>query len=98
VTRPLIVGDKAGADIFEAAGWYEGRSQGLGSEFIRSIDACFSVLSRNPEMFPEVHRKARMALVRRFPYLVIYKVFPNHITIVAVMHGSRHPNRWKSRK
>jgi len=98
VTLPLVVRYEAIADISEAAIWYEERSQGLGSEFIRSVDACFSSLTRNPEMFPEVHRKARMALVRRFPYLVIYKVFPDHLTIVAVMHGSRHPHRWKSRK
>jgi plasmid stabilization system protein ParE len=38
-----------------------------------------------------------MALARRFPYLIIYRVFPDFISVVAVIHGKRHPRRWKSR-
>ena len=34
-----------------------------------------------------------MGLPRKFPYLVIYRVFPDFISVVAVMHGSRHPKR-----
>jgi len=97
VSLPVIVRDEAEADIAEAAIWYERRSVGLGAEFVRSIDACFSLISRQPEIFPVVHRQARMALPRKFPYLVIYRAMPDSIHIVAVMHGNRHPRTWKSR-
>lgn len=94
---PVIVRDEAEADIAEAAIWYERRAVGLGAEFVRSIDACLSLISRQPEIFPVVYRQARMGLPRKFPYLVIYRVFPDFISIVGVMHGNRHPRRWKSR-
>lgn len=97
MSLPVIVRDEAEADIAEAAIWYERRCVGLGAEFVRSIDACFSLISRQPEIFPVVYRQARMGLPRKFPYLVIYRVFPDFISIVAVMHGNRHPRRWKSR-
>jgi len=93
----VITRDEAEADIAEAAIWYERRCAGLGAEFVRSIDACFALISRQPEIFPVVYREARMGLPRKFPYLVIYRVFPDFISIVAVIHSSRHPARWKSR-
>lgn len=38
----LIVRPDAEADITDAAVWYETQSPGLGSEFIRSVDACLA--------------------------------------------------------
>jgi plasmid stabilization system protein ParE len=97
VNLPVIIRDEAEADIAEAAIWYERRCVGLGAEFLRSLDACLSLISRQPKIFPVVYRQARMGLPRKFPYLVIYRDFPDFISVVAVMHGNRHPKRWKSR-
>ncbi len=97
MSLPVIVRDEAEVDIAEAAIWYERRAVGLGAEFVRSIDACFSLISRQAKIFPVVYRQARMGLPRKFPYLVIYRVLPDFISIVAVMHGNLHPRRWKSR-
>lgn len=97
VSLPLIVREAAHEDIREAFGWYENQSPGLGAEFLRCLDACLSLLGRQPEIFLEIHRRSRMALVRRFPYLVIYGVTPDFISVIAVMHGSRHPRRWRGR-
>lgn len=96
-TLRLEVRRKAAEDIAEAAVWYEQRSQGLGTEFIRAIDACLALIFRNPLAFPEVHREARMALPRRFPYKVIYRAKSEAIIVVAVMHSHRHPKRWQKR-
>ena len=97
VSLPVIVRDAALDDIREAVDWYEKQSPGLGSEFVRCLDTCLSIVGRHPEMFPEVHRQSRMALVRRFPYLIIYRITPDFISVIAVMHGSRQPRRWKGR-
>jgi plasmid stabilization system protein ParE len=97
VSLPVIARDEAEADIAEAAIWYERRCAGLGAEFVRSVDACFALVSRQPEAFPIIYRQARLGLLRKFPYVVIYRVFADFISVVAVMHGRRHPRRWKSR-
>lgn len=97
VSFPVILRDEAEADMVEAALWYERRCLGLGAEFVRSVDACLSLVSRQPTLFPVIHREAHMALPRRFPYLIIYRVFPDFISVVAVIHGKRHPRRWKAR-
>ncbi|HEX5491378.1 MAG TPA: type II toxin-antitoxin system RelE/ParE family toxin [Candidatus Udaeobacter sp.] len=97
MTLSVITRDEAEADIAEAALWYERRAVGLGAEFVRSVDACFAIISRQPDIFPVVYRQTRMALLRRFPYLVIYRVFPDFVSVVAVVHGRRHPRHWKTR-
>ena len=33
----------------------------------------------------------------RFPYAVYYRVFPDHIRILAFKHHSRHPDYWRYR-
>ena len=93
----VIARDEEEADIAEAALWYERRCAGLGNEFVRAVDSCFDLIARQPDAFPVIYRNARLALLRKFPYLVVYRVFPEFITVVAVMHGRRHPRRWKSR-
>ncbi|MDQ3199854.1 MAG: type II toxin-antitoxin system RelE/ParE family toxin, partial [Verrucomicrobiota bacterium] len=77
--------------------WYERQSAGLGKEFVTAVDECFDLLARQPEVFPVVYRSARLGLLRKFPYLVVYRVFPNFISVVAVIHGRRNPRRWKAR-
>ena len=93
----VLARDEAEADIAQAALWYERQSAGLGKEFVIAVDECFDLLARQPEAFPVVYRSARLGLLRKFPYLVVYRVFPNFISVVAVIHGRRNPRRWKAR-
>ncbi|TDJ67211.1 MAG: hypothetical protein E2O37_01045 [Proteobacteria bacterium] len=56
-----------------------------------------STISETPLMYPIVHRNTRRAIIHRFPFCVYYLVESTEIVVVAVMHGSRSPHRWKSR-
>jgi hypothetical protein len=44
----LIIRPEAEFDIQDAFEYYEAQSSGLGSEFVRAIDACLSGIGRNP--------------------------------------------------
>jgi len=68
----LIVRPDAEVDITDAALWYETQSQGLGSDFLRSVDACLADVARAPQRFSVVHRTLRRALLRRFPCGVLF--------------------------
>jgi plasmid stabilization system protein ParE len=50
-----------------------------------------------PELYPSVHRTTRRILIHRFPFGVFYRVEMDSVVVVAVMHGSRDPQRWKQR-
>ena len=94
---PFIVRPAAEADIAEAALWYEARSLGLGAEFLRTVDVCFSAIQDSPDSFPHVYRHARRAMLRRFPYATYFVVTAAEIQVVACMHVKRDPRRWQQR-
>lgn len=93
----IIFRPEAEAELGEAAEWYEARGIGLGAEFLRAIDMAIASIGRNPFGYQTVFGDVRRALLRRFPYSVIYSVIDNEIVIVACIHGRRDPKRWQER-
>jgi plasmid stabilization system protein ParE len=88
---------EAAAELLEAVDWYQARGAGLGAEFLRSLDAALAAIQRNPLAYPVVSGGARRAMMRRFPYSVIYEPSGDEILIVACIHGRRDPQRWQKR-
>lgn len=98
MTPRLFVRRAARAEIAEAFQWYEARSTGLGHEFLRAVRVAFVTITRAPEQAPLVVDDIRKLPLRRFPYVVYFVVLPLGISVLAVIHGRRHPRRWQSRR
>jgi plasmid stabilization system protein ParE len=88
---------EAELDIEDAAKWYEQQRLNLGVEFVEEIERKGSLIEDNPMQYEEVHKSLHRAVVDRFPFNIFYLIENKSIIIVAVMHGSRHPKRWKKR-
>ena len=93
----LVVREAAEADIAEAARWYEQRSPGLGSEFLRAVDVTLAEVTRMPERYPLVRGRARRALLRRFPYAVFFVATPDLVCVFACLHARRDPRHRRER-
>jgi plasmid stabilization system protein ParE len=44
-----------------------------------------------------VWRNVRAARLRRFSYVVYYRIHADRVEVLAVMHGSRHGSSWWAR-
>jgi len=44
-----------------------------------------------------VHEDIRRVMIRRFPFGIFYMIDGDHAVVIAVMHASRDPARWKER-
>ena len=88
---------EAESEIVEAYQWYAGKAEGLGAEFVRSVDACLAAIERNPMASMVVHKQVRRALLRRFPYGIFYLVEGETIIVLACFHASRDPKQWQRR-
>jgi plasmid stabilization system protein ParE len=97
MTYRLIIRPEAEFDLEDAFAWYESQDPGLGSEFVRSIDACISTIGRNPLAYRLIYQDARRALVRRFPYSIFYVVGEDTVFVIGVFHSKRNPNEWQDR-
>ena len=93
MSREFIVRPQAEAELDEAAAWYAERSRGLGAEFVRVVDAAFAAIKRNPLQFPVVHRQVRRAVIRRFPYAVLFTESDEELVVFSVFHSRRDPKR-----
>ena len=93
----LIVRPAAAADIEDAYRWYGDRDPDLGSKFLDTVREAGVRLTENPEAYPIFHRQARRIRLKRFPYSLLYRLYPEQIVVVACLHGRRDPLRWKVR-
>lgn len=88
---------EAEKDIEDAAIWYESQREGLGQEFLDAVLLALDTISENPGIYPVLHRQTRRTVLRRFPFGIFFRVEEGSVLVFAVMHGSRHPQRWKKR-
>jgi toxin ParE1/3/4 len=66
--------------------------------FLRAVDACLDTIEVAPLRFPMVHRDVRRALMRRIPYAVFFRVAGDQVIVLACIHTSRSPRRWRGRR
>jgi len=87
--------EEAEGDLLDAAKWYERQRPRLGQEFIDAAQASFKSIAERPLTFPIVHRQTRRAVMERFPFCIYFREIDPDVVVLAVLHGSRHPQRWQ---
>jgi plasmid stabilization system protein ParE len=69
----------------------------MGRRFRHAIDALAERMSGNPRQFPVVYKNVRRALLRRFPYTVLFVIENETLLVIAYFHASRNPSHWQRR-
>jgi toxin ParE1/3/4 len=93
----LLPAAKAEAD--EAADWYAAREpdSDLHTRFLAEVKRVGRLIGERPHAWSEVEPGVRRAVLRRFPYSLIYSVAPNEVLVLAIAHHSREPGYWRDR-
>lgn len=94
---PLSIRPEAEDDLASGYDWYEKHREGLGSDFLDEVEKTLKSIENSPELYSKVHRDIRRALTRRFPYGIFYLLERELIVVIAILHTSRNPARWKER-
>ena len=87
----------AALDLRRAVQFYSRERPGLGAEFLREFDDASNVLADHPEIGALIRSGVRKLLLRRFPYMLVYRAEPERVVILAVAHQRRHPDVWLAR-
>ncbi len=66
--RGLTFHEEAGAEVNEAATYYEARVPGLGVLFLGALEEAVQNVQAHPEAGQLVGSEIRRTLIRRFPY------------------------------
>ncbi len=84
-------------EFIAATQFYESEADGLGLDFILTVQRTYERLLEFPATGRPFGRRLRCVLLPKFPYGLLYRVEPERIYIVAVMHLHRRPGYWRGR-
>ena len=96
--KPIRFHPEADSEMVEAAVWYESQQGDLGKRFLTCVQDALNRIEVNPEMYPVVEGDVHRCLTKTFPFGVLFRIKPDLIAIMAVMHLHRDPGYWKSRR
>lgn len=97
MNMPVVLRPESQEDLLRARDWYQRQRAGLGDEFIDAFDQFLGRIQNSPAMYAVAYKQVRRGKLRRFPYVVYYRVLDERIEIIAILHGSRDPRAWQSR-
>jgi plasmid stabilization system protein ParE len=96
-TRQLIFHPAAIAEAEEVSRWYRNKSKLAASRFVQEFKLTCRKILKAPERWPASSNHTRRTKLPCFPFFVIYRVVGTRVEIIAVAHGHRQPEYWKTR-
>lgn len=89
---------EAERELREAVDYYEEIEPGLGYDLSVELYSAVQRAVSYPKAWPVLDGDIRRALVRRFPYGVLYSEEEGMLLIIAVMNLHREPGYWKGQR
>jgi plasmid stabilization system protein ParE len=97
MSLPVVLRPEASRDAAEARDYLEGQRAGLGQGFLDRLNEALGRIGALPALYGVVWRNVRAARLRKFTYVVYYRVHDDRVEVLAVMHGSRDAPVWQAR-
>lgn len=82
-------------DIKDAQRYYGDIQQGLGNRFTEELDKVLISIKRNAQFASVRYADIRCARIRKFPYLVHYKIVDNNRVIILAVYSTYKKPLWE---
>ena len=94
MTRRVDYHELFDCDVRDAAAWLDSRIAGTGAELSRAVEQQILQILENPQAYREVRPGIRRAVLKRFRYILVYRLKGDDIRFVGFIHGRRDLSRW----
>ena len=78
-------------DIAEAFDWYSEISKEISKRFLEEIMLAVQYLENEPQQFKIVYKKFRQVPLKKFPFVLLYKIDGNIVKIFRVFPTRKNP-------
>lgn len=96
--KPVRIHSLARAEVREAVEFYNDARGGLGDDFANELEAALARIGRQPKASaPYGNGYRKCVFSRRFPYVIFYYEYEDHVWVASVFHTSREPDSWMDR-
>jgi hypothetical protein len=96
MTFKLIIKEEAQLEVIEAFLYYEGKQNGLGDLFLDHLNSYFKWIRNYPFHFSQKRKPFREAVVKRFPFIIIYEVLESEVIVYSVFNTWQDPAKKKA--
>ncbi|PRX48180.1 type II toxin-antitoxin system RelE/ParE family toxin [Salegentibacter salegens] len=84
---------RAKLEINDAFKWYSSRNLKPGKELLKEINLIYDLLLFDPFLFKKNEQNYREVPLRKFPFLIIYRIFKDEVLIQSVFHTHQNPTK-----
>ena len=95
--RPIELHPEAIAEGRDARTWYEECNQSTSAAFMAELDTAIDSICESPDRWPTYLHGTRRYLLKRFPYLVVYRELSDKLQVLTIAHAKRTPGYWRHR-
>ena len=85
------------SDLAAAVAHYDNISVELGNRFRSSVRDRIRVITERPDSYGCIHEQLRAAMVEHFPYVVLFELLDDAVTILGIFHAASDRGRWFER-
>ena len=87
------------ADLQQSVDWYNHQQTGLGIRFYEAAKKRLASIKVNPYSVAVRYENVRCAKLKKFPYMIHFRILHEDkiIEIVAIYNTHRNPEIWKNR-
>ena len=89
----LIIKEPVYQMLDDAYWWYEQQLTGLGERLLNEIDGCFDKLRHTPFYYSIDTENFRNAILKHFPYKIVFRIVEKDVIIYAVYHTSQNQDK-----
>lgn len=89
----IEIKESAKKGAVEAFLYYEDQQVDLGNRFLDKMELLLNDISKHPKLYPEKYKQFRQALIKPFPYLIVFEIIQTQIIVYKVILAKRHPHK-----
>jgi plasmid stabilization system protein ParE len=94
----LTFNRKVQYDLNATIQYYQQISEQLADKFFEEFNLSIERILKNPTRYPFLDNPIRVTNLKRFPYVITYKVLGENIRILVLKHKRRHPSYGRGRE
>lgn len=89
----LEIKESARKGVVEAFLYYENQQTNLGDRFLDKMELLLNNIAKQPKLYSEKYKQFRQALVKPFPYLIIFEIIEGIVVVHKVIYAKRNPSK-----
>ena len=94
----LDIKTSAEKGVLNAFDYYEGKQKGLSDRFLDYWETHLNLIKQEPLLFQKKYKNFRQALIKPYPYYIIYEVEENIITVYKVVYAGKSSRKRYNKK